>query len=110
MPRYIDSDALKKRMFNYYECVNDDTCKGNYRGDTLMDYEVADMIEDCIDNAPAADVEEVRHGEWLPSKYHYGFYECSECGRHIEERRDDPEVPYPYCHCGAKMDGERREK
>lgn len=59
MPRYIDADALKDRMLNYYECVNADTSKSNYKGETLMNYEVADMIEDCIDNAPAADVVEV---------------------------------------------------
>ena len=56
MARYIDAEALKDRMFNYYECVNANTGKGNYRGETLMNYEVADMIEDCIDNAPTADV------------------------------------------------------
>ena len=59
MPRYIDADALKDRMLNYYECVNADTSKSNYKGETLMNYEVADMIEDCIDNAPTADVVEV---------------------------------------------------
>lgn len=56
MARYGDLDALKNRMFNYYECVNETTGKSNYRGETLMNYEVADMIEDCIDNAPTADV------------------------------------------------------
>ena len=56
MARYIDADKLKARMFNYYGCVNADTSKSNYRGETLMNYEVADMIEDCIDNAPTADV------------------------------------------------------
>ena len=56
MSRYIDADALKKRMLSYYDCVNENTAKENYRGETLMNYEVADMIEDCIDNAPAADV------------------------------------------------------
>ena len=59
MARYIDADELKNRMFNYYECVNENTAKENYRGETLMAYEVADMIEDCIDNAPTADVVEV---------------------------------------------------
>jgi hypothetical protein len=56
MARYIDADKLKDRMFSYYECVNADTSKSNYRGETLMNYEVADMIEDCIDNAPDEDV------------------------------------------------------
>ena len=56
MSRYIDADELKSRMLNYYDCVSESTDKSNYRGETLMNYEVADMIEDCIDNAPAADV------------------------------------------------------
>jgi hypothetical protein len=56
MARYIDADALRKQMFSYYGCINENTAKENYRGVTLMDYEVADLIEDCIDNAPTADV------------------------------------------------------
>lgn len=62
MVKYINADVLKDKMFNYYDCVNRNTRKGNYKGETLMNYEVADMIEDCIDNAPNADVEEVRRG------------------------------------------------
>ena len=50
--RLIDANALLKRMFSYYNCVNEHTSKSTYRGDTLMDYEVADMIEYCIDDAP----------------------------------------------------------
>lgn len=70
MPRYIDADALKDRMLNYYECVNADTSKSNYKGETLMNYEVADMIEDCIDNAPAADVvPKAEADEWY-HEYH----------------------------------------
>lgn len=56
MAEYIEREALKKRMFSYYDCVNENTSKSDYRGETLMNYEVADMIEDCIDNAPTADV------------------------------------------------------
>lgn len=54
MARYIDADALKRRMLSYYE--NENTCKSSYNGETLMNYEVADMIEDCIDNAPDVDI------------------------------------------------------
>jgi len=56
MPEYIEREMLKKRMFSYYDCVNENTGKSNYNGETLMNYEVADMIEDCIDNAPTANV------------------------------------------------------
>ena len=66
MSRYIDADALKKRMLGYYDCVSESTSKENYKGETLMNYEVADMIEDCIDNAPA--VEWISVEERLPEK------------------------------------------
>lgn len=61
--------------------------------------------------APAADVAEVKHGEWHEtiwkrhnlSKDYQGNpvpqYMCSLCQR--EEMRKEP-----YCHCGAKMDGD----
>lgn len=58
-----------------------------------------------------ADVVEVRHGEWIPITDEptplrecaiLSGYECSECGRYEKEKQ-------PYCHCGAKMDGERKD-
>lgn len=58
--RAIDADALRKSMFSYYDCVNEHTGKSNYRGDTLMDYEVADLIDNCIDNAPTIDPSTLR--------------------------------------------------
>lgn len=55
--RLIDANAAKKNLFSYYSFVNENTIKANYTGETLMSYEVADMIEDCIDNAPTIDPE-----------------------------------------------------
>ena len=57
--RLIDANALMKQFYNYYDCVNEFTSKNGYRGDTLMDYEVADMIYNCIENAPTVDAMEV---------------------------------------------------
>ncbi len=108
MAKYIDADALKDKMFNYYDCVNLNTRKGNYRGETLMNYEVADMIEDCIDNAPTADVEEVRHGKWIYEGHHEIMghaFQCSACERWMFTNSLNHVVEeYPYCHCGAKME------
>ena len=75
-----------------------------------------DVFKHITTEAPAADVEPVRHGEWIeewgqsylvfPMKYDkYGLpllqdyvsYVCSQCCRRASEK-------YPYCHCGAKMD------
>ena len=53
--RLGDLEAARRLLLNYYPCVNENTHKSNYMGDTLMSYEVADMIEDCIKNTPTID-------------------------------------------------------
>ena len=110
--RLIDANALMKQFYNYYDCVNEFTSKNGYRGDTLMDYEVADMIYDCIENAPTIEAVEVVHGRWINAQIAandpFGYYThevdvftCSVCGVQfdVSECRN-------YCpNCGAKMDG-----
>lgn len=67
-----------------------------------------------IEQEPAADVVEVRHGEWIDKPTGaYGRMQswCSACGKHsgiggIESNRHKPYCP----NCGAKMDGERKEQ
>ena len=44
------AEGLKPMMFSYYDCLKESAEGRPYKGDTLMDYEVVDMIEDCIDN------------------------------------------------------------
>ena len=58
-----------------------------------------------IANLPAADVIEVVHGEWKQNPYCKRIYYCSVCGRHIEDCTGNQNEHFPYCHCGAKMDG-----
>lgn len=53
--RLGDLEAARRLLLSYYPCVNENTHKSNYMGDTLMSYEVADMIEDCIENTPTID-------------------------------------------------------
>ncbi len=65
-------------------------------------------IADKLEEASAADVAEVRHGEW-------GFdgvgWNCSECGEYALLVKTKIQVRSKYCpYCGAKMDGERREE
>lgn len=65
---------------------------------------------DDINALPAADVQPVRHGRWLPSDSYittaYGTIHCqicSECGADIME---DDNYDYDLCPvCGARMDG-----
>lgn len=60
---------------------------------------------EILETTPDADVEPIRHGEWIYKEYKptkgdaIGFYECSECG-HASWIKE-----YNYCpNCGAKMD------
>lgn len=80
------AERLKERFFNYYEGLNANTSKSNYHGETLMFYEVADMIENCIENL----VEEMTEGKpctdgadcsTCENCYHDGGYnECATDG------------------------------
>ena len=62
-----------------------------------------------IDAIPAADVAPVVHAKWVlrtnvgPSE----IYCCSMCGRNeVRFGKTSITRQYPFCHCGAKMDGE----
>ena len=70
---------------------------------------VAVDVVEALENEPAADVAEVRHGEWKPTYHNYynrdgvcqiaDEWHCSECK--IYSRNE-----WNYCpNCGAKMDG-----
>lgn len=68
-------------------------------------------VFDTIDDAPLIDAVEVRHGTWntrtaFATKTKY---QCSECGRTIMANNQNPNIKFPYCHCGAKMDGGKYE-
>ena len=54
--------------------------------------------EEVIGHLPSAEVEPIRHGEWIWDEA-YEMFTCSECGKQMI--RND----YPYCaFCGALMD------
>lgn len=87
MSEYIEREALKKDLIS----------RGFYPA----------IVRHAIEDAPTADVVEVRHGEW-------GFdglgWTCSECGEYALANKAKMQVHSRHCpHCGAKMDGERRE-
>lgn len=76
-----------------------------------------DVLE-IISKEPAADVQEVRHGENITSMHPTDEFICSECGivfRDVSEYivEDDVyrEFYFDYCpKCGAKMDKEYGKK
>ncbi len=72
-----------------------------------------DTAIDELSEIPAADVRPERHGHWVAKEFsergyskHYTYtnYFCSECGRRLKGYSSLSDAPY--CHCGAKMDGE----
>lgn len=97
MSRYIDADKLHNEV---------DTFCRNIRNEKIH----RSGIHSIIENAPTADVVEVKHGKWINEKTDVGYffaeycYECSVCGSSTGFGT------YPksrYCpYCGAKMDGE----
>ena len=52
----------------------------------------------------SADVQPLKHGRWIiADDVEHFIAVCSECGR-TEDSRDIKDMPY--CHCGARMDGD----
>ena len=105
MSRYIDADALLEILNSLYD-----------HHLTMRNFAADGATKDCIDaviEAPTADVVEVRHGRLIDkTKTICGqkdfCFVCSECGYKYWYQ-----IPFSfeYCaHCGAKMDGERREE
>ena len=71
--------------------------------DALANYannQIVGITANEIMRFPTVDAEPVRHGEWI--KVDDYAVMCSECGKYEK-------WIYPYCHCGAKMDGRRRK-
>lgn len=55
---------------------------------------------------------EVVHGRWeqVQRWATKAKYRCSVCGREIMSATKVNIEKYPYCHCGAKMDGEEKDR
>ena len=89
MGKYIDREAMLEQIARRESLM---------AGDKMISI---DALRVFIMNRPVADVEEVKHGEWI---YDSNTDEprCSECGEGALEG-----IITPYCpHCGAKMEEE----
>lgn len=110
MARYIDADKLIEHIKDLPTWWEDE---GGVYGHSMKYPEGLFHCEDVInsiENAPTADVVEVKHGHWVAKEnvriskrgrlIHYDRYKCSECG--VWNGRHKPK----HCpDCGAKMDG-----
>lgn len=106
---YIEREALKedlKESYNRLRMIYDSLAYGEEK--LLRERELCAFIEAIlrVKDAPAADVVEVKHGEWISDDGDVLFH-CSECEAQISTSWDY-ESDWGYCpNCGAKMDGER---
>ena len=93
MAEYIDREALKEEILH-----------GKNKPTIYYGAQEAEWIDECIKNAPIADVQEVRHGKW--EKQQNGKEKCSDCGCGVVFQTVYGRWEYEnYCpHCGAKMD------
>ena len=125
--RLIDADALKREQMKAFNCEsatkygNKDAKQQERSYSTIMLYEVSDIIEDTIDNAPTVPLPDFKagyrqavldgktnfsrpQGKWIKKVDDVGFisYICSNCGFELElEDCSDSH----YCTiCGADME------
>ena len=82
MSKYIDAEKLKRTLIDKYSFL-------------------PAFVVRAIEESPAVDVVEVKHGKWidLGRNYYTVISQCSVCESKYDFRP-------PYCpNCGAKMEG-----
>lgn len=98
MARYIDADEFEK-AYNAMLEFSKKFC-GLIKPNIL----------DLLNQAPTADVQEVKHGKWLKpsnSPIDNRQWICSECKGLIETAYHCEHCYYNYCaNCGARMDSD----
>ena len=80
----------------------------NPYGKPTLDFESGKKVIEHLERMPSADVAPVVHSQWIKTE---DGAECENCGREAVYQIVDDHWEYePWCpHCGAKMDGERKE-
>lgn len=82
---------------------------------------IVDALQNIVEEIPAADVQEVKHGKWMDGKYFpfipkkgtQGFQTatCSRCNITQSVNTYQEKVMFNYCpYCGAKMGGKENDE
>lgn len=99
MAEYINRDEILRRL---------DECKGE-PSELCYTYALYRSVEHIVRDIPAADVAEVKHGEWIDKPTGaYGRWQswCSACGKHSGIGGITSNQHKPFCpNCGADMRG-----
>ena len=98
--KYIDADKLKQAILDRYVPMPN-------REISLYEKGRADAQDEILDLINALCKEGLSTGQWVLIRRYAttARYKCSECGRQITSGLVNPEKSYPYCHCGARMEG-----
>lgn len=110
MSDYIDRDLLLVEIEELKKSPWYNDCGENYER-IVRSNAIGTVVDLCVKSAPAADVQEIKHGEWIKMDNNPddGNYYCPECHHSIDiaTGRETPRSRgFFYCHyCGTKMDG-----
>ena len=104
MAEYIEREELLKRLDMAIDCKNCPRCVDMKTYYDRCAYTDIQDVCGIISDIPTADVQPVKHGRWIiTDDVEHFIAVCSECGR-TEDSRCIKDMPY--CHCGARMDGD----
>jgi len=112
MSKYIDAEAFKNHILRWGT-----VCEGDMIPLPLYKQHFSKAVVEIIyglmeevDDFPAADVQEVKHGRWILETKVFPYIDprwtCSECGEETTETTGWGTRPkYNYCpNCGSRMD------
>lgn len=100
MTEYIEREEAIKALKDNVTEMESDIYYGSNKGVPK------DEIEDIVNEIPAADVVEVKHGKWVKQGYEGIMTYCSECLHRALFNNHHELILSNYCpNCGAKMDG-----
>lgn len=103
MEEYINRETALKKLQMQLLNLEIDQDKGEY-SELCENRGARDALDEAIYDIrtiKAADVQPIKHGRWIVEHF---IAICSECGR-TEDSRAIKDMPY--CHCGARMDGDK---
>ena len=130
MSDYINRDLLLAEIEELKKSPWYNDCGENYERIVRSDA-IGTVVDLCVKSAPVADVQEVKHGEWIESGYYDIPCVCSCCGAEAQYTSTFKEtfdydweenlcstgyeeireyIRTPFCsNCGVKMDGGKED-
>lgn len=107
MAEYISKEYIINKCKEHRELYI--SAWGDFSSMPKEDKATCDAYATCwsdVVNAPAADVQSVKHGKWMHNNDD-GIILCSECEHEAYWDTDYGQQLFDYCpYCGARMDGD----